>query len=173
MSLWAKQLTILGHVVSKDGILPDPSKLRAVTELPKPMSLKELRSFIGLCSYLCRFIQNFVTIIAPLTRLLRGDARLSTWSPACNKAFTTMRHLLTSPPILRHCDPSAPTELHTDASGIGLGAVCSRLCKLNANYSVTEKECLTIIWALVIFRPYLYGRPFNVITDHAVCWLST
>lgn len=164
-----RQTLVLGHLVDKDGVRPDPQKIEAVSQFKHPKSVRDLRSFLGLCSYFRRFVPNFAELASPLSSLLRKNAPFY-WTSECEASFSQQKFLLTSGPILRHFDPAAPTEVHTDASGIGIGAVlvqrlhgtehviayASRtLSKPEKNYTVTEQECLAVIFAVHKFRPYI------------------
>lgn len=118
----SKSIKVLGNVVSKEGIRPDQDKTAAVVNFPRPLQLKDLRSFLGLASYFRHFIRNFVTLASPLNPLLRVNVPFI-WSDDCQKAFQALKDALTDDPVLCHFDDTAPTILHTDASGCGIGSV--------------------------------------------------
>ncbi|UYV70945.1 hypothetical protein LAZ67_8001196, partial [Cordylochernes scorpioides] len=118
----AKTITVLGHEVSGDGIRPDPEKIRAVRDFPTPKSLKEVRSFLGLSSYYRRFIPNYSQLAQPLNELLKKDS-IFCWSLEEQREFDALKSAIISEPVLGHFDYSSPTEIHTDTSSYGIGAV--------------------------------------------------
>ncbi|UYV71166.1 hypothetical protein LAZ67_8001972 [Cordylochernes scorpioides] len=179
------KLLILGHVVSNEGIAPDPEKIISIRKFPTPRTVKDVRAFLGLCSYYRIFIREFSKVALPLQILTRKNHSFA-WGKEQELSFNSLKNKLISPEVVTHYDPNKPIGLHTDASDQGLGAVlvhldentkerpisyASRtLQKAGTNYSTTEKECLAIIWAIKKFRPYLYGRKFTIYTNHHKNW---
>lgn len=159
----SKTIKVLGHVVNKEGVRPDPEKISAVMSFPRPQQQKTLRSFLGLASYFRRFVRNFATLASPLNQLLRSGTPF-VLSEDCEKSFQALKDALTSDPVLTHFDDTKPTLLHTDASGYGIGAVilqrdnqsrervvayASRtLSSAEKNYTITEQECLAVVWSV-------------------------
>jgi hypothetical protein len=182
-----QSVEFLGHMVSSHGIGVHPSKIAAVTEWPVPCTLREVRSFLGLCGYYRRFVRGFSDIAAPLYRLTeKGRAFL--WTEECQIAFDRLKAHLTSAPVLCMPDDDRPYVLDTDASDFAIGAVLSqnfggeervvayaskRLTRTEANYCVTRRELLAVVYFIKYFRHYLLGRQsFLVRTDHAALqWL--
>ena len=121
----ARQVRYLGHLISEDGVKPDPTKIEAVQNLSTPNSIKSVRHFVGLASYYRRFIKGFSTIAAPLTDLTKKNARFE-WSEACDHAFETLKALLCSAPVLSYPNLAQAFILQTDASDFGLGAILSQ-----------------------------------------------
>jgi transposase InsO family protein/dUTPase len=186
-SLAKKELVYLGYKISNKGKLPDESKVEAVQKMRLPKTVKELQAFLGLVNYYRCFIPNLSTIGNPLFELLKKNTRFQI-NPSHLIAIDKLKQILTSAPLLAYPDFSKPFIVHTDASTQGLGAI---LCQINSqgqeqpiayvsctltrhekNYTITELECLAILFAIRKFHYYLHGREFDVVTDHsALQWL--
>ena len=165
----------------------DPQKLEAVNNYPKPVSKKDVRTFLKLTGYYRRFLPHFATIAEPLTELTkRKNPDQVKWNERSGEAFQKLKELLLTPPILKVAEPNKRYVLQTDASEQGLGAVLSQIGESSEvafasrkffprekNYSVIEKECLAIVWSLQVFHVYLYGQKFSIETDHQpLSWLG-
>ncbi|UYV62854.1 hypothetical protein LAZ67_2002159, partial [Cordylochernes scorpioides] len=116
-----EELEILGYITSKHGIKPAEHNIKAIRNFPRPTKVKEVQSFLGMCSYYRKFIKDFSKIADPLTNLIKKSVSF-TWTERQEEAFQTLKTALLSPPILGHFNPNAPTYIHTDASNIGIGA---------------------------------------------------
>ena len=186
--LFRKEVPFLGHVVSGDGVKTDSTKTSAVADWPVPENEKELRSFLGLCTYYRRFVKDFATIAAPLHALTKQGHKF-VWTPQCQAAFDDLKQALILTPVLRYPDPNKTFILDTDASSCGIGSVLSQvhdgvehvvayysrsLTSPERNYCTTRRELLAIVDSVRHFHSYLYGTDFTVRTDHsALQWLSS
>ena len=144
------EVCYLGHIFDGNGMHPDPSKVSCVQDWPTPTSATTLKQFLGLASYYRRYIEKFADIAAPLHNLTKKDVPFS-WTPACVKAFSELKHKLTQAPILafpQFFNNAAPFLLQTDASAVGLGAVLEQGGRVIAYVSrasiQTEKYYSTI-----------------------------
>ena len=183
-----KKTGYLGHVISGDGIEPDPDKLKAVAELMPPKNVKEVRGFLGFVGFYRRFVPEFSTLAKPLFHLTKKKS-VWEWTEACTEAFNKLRQALLVQPVLTAPDFSREFTIRCDASYHGLGAVltqgegderrvisyASRTLKdAETRYTATEIECLAMKWSVQHFRPYIHGTRFTLETDHvALTWLRT
>ena len=180
------EVPYLGHMISAQGVRPDPAKTEKVKSFPVPHDVTSVRQLIGLASYYRRFAPSFASIASPLRALTKKNTKFS-WTPECQVAFDKLKELLVSAPVLAYPRFGLGVEfiLETDASGVGLGAVLSQtqddgqlhpiayasrsLDCSERNYSITELETLAVVWAARYFRPYLLGHRTIVFTDHSAC----
>jgi hypothetical protein len=171
-----KQIHYLGHVISEEGVAVDPDKIRSIMEWPTPKDVSDIRSFMGLAGYYRRFIKGFSKIGCPITALQKKGAKF-TWTQECEERFQSLKHLLTHAPVLKIVDPENDFLVCTDACKEGLGGVlmqegsvvCYESRKLNeheANYVTHDLELAAIVHALKMWRHYLLGRKFVLMTDH-------
>ncbi|KAJ0538417.1 putative nucleotidyltransferase, Ribonuclease H [Helianthus annuus] len=173
---WLQEVQFLGHMVNHKGIHVDPAKIEAITNWKVPQTALEIRSFIGLAGYYRRFIKDFSKIAVPLTKLTCKATKFE-WGPKQEEAFKILKQKLTNAPILALPEGTGGFEVYCDASKLGYGCVLMQRKKVIAyasrqlkkheeNYTTHDLELGAIIFALKIWRHYLYGSKFTVYTDH-------
>jgi hypothetical protein len=187
--LFQKTAKFLGHIVSEEGIGTDPEKIIAVQKWPVPKSVKEVRSFLGLCGYYRRFVKDFGKIAKSLHNLT-GKYQRFCWTEDCQKAFDTLKITLTKAPVMAYPVLGRQFVLDVDASGHAVGAVLSQIQeddtervisymsktfnKHEQNYCASRRELLGVFEALKHFNCYLYGQKILCRTDNsAVSWMKT
>lgn len=172
----------LGHIVTPEGIKPNPDKVYAIKKNPIPKTTREIKRFLGLLGYYRKFIPNFSKLTKPFTSCLKkGAPKIDINNPKYINTFKICQEILMNDPILSYPDFEKDFIITTDSSNFAIGAVLSQgpigsdkpiaytsrtLNDSEVNYSVTEKELLAIVYATKYFRPYIYGREFKIVTDH-------
>ena len=179
-SFMKQQIKYLGHIIDQNGVRPDPTKVQAVQDFPRPTTVKEVRAFLGFANYYRRHIHNMSQLSVPLANLTRKNVEFD-WSDECEQSFEAIKQLLVKYPVLRFPDFTKDFYLSTDASDFAISAVLEQqhgdelhpvafisrqLNKAERNYSTTEKECLAIYWAFENLKTYLLGHRTHVLTDH-------
>ncbi|KAJ9542719.1 hypothetical protein OSB04_029225 [Centaurea solstitialis] len=175
-AFWLQEVQFLGHIVNREGIKVDPSKIEAVMSWEVPKTPSEIRSFLGLAGYYRRFIEGFSRIAVPLTRLTKKSEPY-VWGVEQEEAFETLKRKLCEAPVLTLPEGVEDMSVYCDASHLGLGCVlmqrgrviayASRQLKPHeANYPTHDLELVAVVFALKIWRHYLYGVKCTIYTDH-------
>ena len=191
----ATQLKFLGFVVDADGQHPNPDNVKAIMDMEVHPNVTSIRRFLAMVSFYRKFIPGCATIGAPLNELTRnaepgkGKRQPVKWTKECSKAVAELKQAMVSSSCLVHFDPTRETQIRTDASGLGVGAIllqkhgnkfrpvhfASRVLRKKDGedkYGITELECLAVVFAVDRFRHYIDGMQFEVISDHcALCFL--
>jgi hypothetical protein len=119
---WINEVPFLGHVISPEGIVVSPGKVRDVLDWKPPTSVTQVRNFLGLVGYYRRFIPNFSKISKPITQLLKKGKKYM-WSKDYEETFNTLKKLLTTSPVLAQPNIAKPFDVYCDASNTGFGCV--------------------------------------------------
>lgn len=175
------EIDYLGYEISESGLRPGAKKIQAVAEFPRPTNVHQIRQFIGLASFFRRFVYNFAALARPLTKLTKADVQWL-WGPDQETAFQCIKDKLVTRPILALYDPNFETEVHCDASKVGIGGVLfqrenvetplrpvayfsRKTTREEEFWHSYELETMAVVFSLQKFRIYLLGLEFKVITD--------
>ena len=173
---WFKEVSFLGYIVSTYGIRVDPAKIEAVVSWKPPRNVTKVRSFLGLAGYYRRFVQGFSVIASSLTRLLLKGVKFE-WDDKCQSCFKRLKEILVEAPMLIQLTSGRDYTMYSDASRIGLGCVLMQDGKVVAyasrqlkpheqNYLTHDLELAAVVFAVKIWRHYLYGEKCRIFTNH-------
>ena len=176
-----KEITFLGHVVSKLGIKPDNSNIEKISNWPRPANVASVRSWLGLTGFYRKFIKDYAKISQPLLNLIKKDSVFN-WTDECECAFQYLRQALIHPPILSYPDFDKAFVLYVDASSYAVGSVLSQtdndnvekviayashsLTQSERKWSTYDRELYAIVWAIRHFKHYLQNCQFRIVSDH-------
>ncbi|CAB3992300.1 Hypothetical predicted protein [Paramuricea clavata] len=147
-----KEVTYIGHKLTREGVKPDEQKVKAIKQMPPPEDKKGVERLLGTVNYLAKFIPNMSTIMQPIREVMKSGVEFH-WGGAQEKAFQEVKELLTKAPVLAYYDVKKPVTVTCDASKSGVG-------------SSIEKELLAVVFAFEKFNQYTYARAVKVETDH-------
>ena len=176
------ELLYLGEVISKEGRKTNPKKCQDILQFERPKILKDVRSFLGITDFFRKYIKDYAKIAAPLNRMKRKECKIFKWGREEEQAFHTLKEALTKAPVLQFYNPLARIMIDCDASKYGLGGMILQstddknwhvveytsrmLTEPETKLDTTCREALAVIHCLKKFRPYIFGRKFQVRTDH-------
>lgn len=178
-----KEVPFLGHIITPEGIKPNPEKIKAILNYPLPKTQTEIKSYLGVTNYYRKFIKDYAKIAKPLTKVLKKGEKIDCENYQYVEAFNKLKEIITNAPVLAYPDFDKQFHINTDASNVAIGAVLQQdqhliscfsrtLNSAEQNYSTIEKELLAVVEACKHFRPYIYGRRFVIETDHKpLTWL--
>ena len=162
----AEQMSFLGFIVDQQGLRTDPAKVEAVATFPRPTNKTEVRAFLGLATYYRRFVKNFAKVASPLNDMLRKDHD-RIWRRKQEDAFSNLKKILATAPVLLRPDFDKPFTVYTDASAIGLEAILTQEDQegtekviayrsrgtrgAKKKYRATQLECLAVVWATELY----------------------
>ena len=178
------EISFLGLVVGQNGLRVDPKKVKVLREWPKPKTLTDVRSFMGLLQFFRRFIKDFSKLASPLTNLTKKGQGIQKWDGKCDKAFEALKKSITTAPILVAPDWKKPFRGHIDASEFAVGGTLTqlddsgndrviaffskKLSPAEQNYTANDRELLGLVYFLQRFRCYLEGASFEILTDNQI-----
>lgn len=181
------EINLLGYHIDGQGVRTDKSKIKAIQQFPRPTTVTRVQSFLGLCNFYRKFVNNFAAIARPLHEITKKNSFI--WKKDQDIAFENLKRALTDAPVLAHFNPELGTEIRVDASRLGLGGILLQeldgkkhpiayisrsLTPAEKNYTISELEALAVVWSLGYLRHFIYGKPVKIVTDHcALCYLKS